>query len=292
MTRKEQILAVLQGRRLTEKEISAEVGAVAYSQLMDLLKEGAVQKDGARPAKFSLCETYVQPQDTQREQETTAMGAESACLESEITNENLDAVDAIIASHPAYGPENELLCRCLRRFKFNTDPDIVAMKIGLIDITNSTHLSQHKSKINMAEFAYNIMRIPNLDARISRGDPTVVNEIANQNGIKLFSFASKFCCYHNRIVYGRDDYSILDTVLKDHLPKYFNNDNSILLKSGKRKAVTTAQIKRWQDNLEYEEYNAYIKRNLDRRKITTDQPRKKLDHFIWYRNRDKQGNED
>lgn len=31
-------------------------------------------------------------------------------------------------------------------FPDNTDPDIVAMKVGLIDITNSTHLSQYKSK--------------------------------------------------------------------------------------------------------------------------------------------------
>lgn len=36
-----------------------------------------------------------------------------------------------------YGPENELITRCLQKFPMNTDSDVVAMKVGLIDITNS-----------------------------------------------------------------------------------------------------------------------------------------------------------
>lgn len=30
-----------------------------------------------------------------------------------------------------------------------------------------------------------------------------------------FSSASKYCCYHNRKLYGKDDYSILDIVFKE-----------------------------------------------------------------------------
>lgn len=40
------------------------------------------------------------------------------------------------------------------------------MKIGLIDITNSTHLSQHKGKISMVELANMIADISNVDDRI------------------------------------------------------------------------------------------------------------------------------
>ena len=38
--------------------------------------------------------------------------------------------------------------------------------LGLIDITNSTHLSQHKSKINMCEFSERIAKIRNIDERL------------------------------------------------------------------------------------------------------------------------------
>ena len=62
----------------------------------------------------------------------------------------------------------------MKKFPLNTDPDMVAMKIGLIDITNSTHLSQHKSKISIVELANIIAAIPDVDERIKNGDPELV----------------------------------------------------------------------------------------------------------------------
>lgn len=86
----------------------------------------------------------------------------------------------------------------------NTDSDVVAMKVGLIDIINSIYLSQRKNKISMVELANIIAAIPNIDDRISAGNSKVVNEIARSNGkINLFSFASKYCCYHNRNLYEK-----------------------------------------------------------------------------------------
>lgn len=85
-------------------------------------------------------------------------------------------------------------------------------------------MSQHKSKISTVELAKAIVAIENIDERIKNGYPEVVNKIARCNGkINLFSFASKYCCYHNKNLYGRDDYSISDTVLKESLPKYFDD---------------------------------------------------------------------
>ena len=49
--------------------------------------------------------------------------------------------------------------------------------MGLVDITDSMHLSQHKSKISMVELANIIAAIPNVDKRIRNGDPEVVNII-------------------------------------------------------------------------------------------------------------------
>ena len=147
------------------------------------------------------------------------------------------------------------------------------MKVGLIDITNSTHLSQHKSKISMVELANIIAAIPDVDERIKNGDPEVVNVIARSNGkINLFSFASKYCCYHNSNLYGNDDFSILDTVLKEYLPKYFGD-------------VTRGQIQKWQDSFNYKAYNNYITGKLDELGITVDNRKRKFDHFVWYLNR-------
>ena len=190
-----------------------------------------------------------------------------------ITNDAMEEIELLVQNTENYGPENELITRCLRKFPENTDPDIVAMKVGLIDITNSTHLSQHKSKISMVELADIISSIPDIDERIAIGDPEVVNEIAKSNGkVNLFSFASKYCCYHNRNLYGRDDYSILDTVLKEYLPRYFDD-------------ITRGQIQKWQDSFNYQAYNDYISKKLDEYGITVSYRKRKFDHFVWYKNR-------
>lgn len=193
--------------------------------------------------------------------------------EDVISNETLEAEHNAVLVSNNYGPENDLITRCLQKYPANTEPEIVAMKIGLIDITNSTHLSQHKSKISMLELAEIISKIKDADERIKVGDPEVVNEIARCNGnVNLFSFASKYCCYHNCNLYGRDDYSILDTILKDYLPRYFPE-------------IKRNTIQKWQDGFKYKEYNDFITRKLDELNITIDFRKRKFDHFVWFKNR-------
>ena len=57
------------------------------------------------------------------------------------------------------------------QFRLNVDPDIVSMKIALIDVTNSTHLHQKKKLINLVDLT-NIIAHPKLrfDERVFRGD--------------------------------------------------------------------------------------------------------------------------
>lgn len=119
------------------------------------------------------------------------------------------------------------------------------------------------------------MSIKNIDERIKNGDPEVVNEIARSNGnINLFSFATKYCCYHNKNLYENDDYSILDTILKNHLPDYFAD-------------ITTGQINKWVDSYDYKSYNDYLTKKLDELGITVPFRKRKLDHYIWLNNRKK-----
>lgn len=244
-------------------------GPNIYATLIGLVKNGAVLRTGSNPSYYSLSGTeIIIPEKSQK----STKGYRDVSSDI-ITNKAMEEAEALVQGTDNYGPENELITRCLRKFPKNTDPDIVAMKVGLIDITNSTHLSQHKSKISMVELANIIASIPDIDERIAAGDPEVVNEIARSNGkINLFSFASKYCCYHNRNLYGRDDYSILDTVLKEYLPRYFDD-------------ITKGQIQKWQDGFNYKAYNDYITKKLDECGITVNHRKRKFDHFVWYKNR-------
>lgn len=241
-----------------------------YASLLALVKTGTVHRTGEKPAYYSLDGTVaIKPIETARKAKKTYRDVSGDV----ISNETLDEASALVQNTDNYGPENELITRCLQKFPQNTDPDVVAMKIGLVDITNSTHLSQHKSLISMVELCDIIVGIPDIDARIRSGDPEVVNEIARSNGkINLFSFASKYCCYHNHNLYGRDDYSILDTILKEYLPRYFPD-------------IRKGTIQRWQNTYNYRAYNDYITRKLDELGITVSYRKRKFDHFVWYKNR-------
>ena len=244
-------------------------GPNIYATLIGLVKNGAVLRTGSNPSYYSLSGAEIIIPETSQK---TTKGYRDVSGDI-ITNEAMEEAETLVQGTDNYGPENELITRCLRKFPKNTDPDIVAMKVGLIDITNSTHLSQHKSKISMVELANIIAAIPYIDERIADGDPEVVNEIARSNGkINLFSFASKYCRYHNRNLYGRDDYSILDTVLKEYLPRYFDD-------------ITKGQIQKWQDSFNYKAYNDYITKKLDECGITVNHRKRKFDHFVWYKNR-------
>lgn len=70
----------------------------------------------------------------------------------------------------------------------------------------------------------------------------------------------------------RDDYSILDTVLKEYMPRHFDD-------------VTKRQIQKWQDSFNYKAYNDYITSKLDEYCITVEHRKRKFDHFVWYKNR-------
>ena len=277
MSQKKMIISLLQTRGImTQSELAEGIYGDKlhtpniYSALMFLVNNSVVTRTETHFAKYFLSGTPILEIPNKRND----MGKSYRDISNDIiSNESIDEISRLVEETDSYGSENQLITRCLHRFPDNKDSDVVAMKIGLIDITNSTHLSQHKSLINIDELSHIIVAIPDIDTRIADGDPEIVNEIAQSNGrINLFSFASKYCCYHNRNLYGRDDYSILDTVLKNYLPRYFSD-------------ITRGQIQKWQNGFEYEKYNDYITRKLDELGITVLNRKRKFDHFIWYKNR-------
>lgn len=182
-----------------------------------------------------------------------------------------------------YGEEDKFITGCLHLLPENVDPFAVALKISLIDNTNSTHLFQHKRQINLVELAKKICDIPDFDRRVKQGDIELVNELAKANGnVNLFSFATKYCCYHNRNLYGKDDYSIFDNVLKNSLPfyNYYTDDQDIV-------KITRYELEQWRKGFDYKAYHDYIGKILEslEKKFGALIGRRQFDRFIWWRNR-------
>ncbi len=136
------------------------------------------------------------------------MAKEKNLVIKDLNNKILDeAYDKAVVKDLTYSNENILLHRVLSNNPYNNDVDNVAMKIALIDVTNSTHLHQYKADINLLKLAEFISsKELRFDERVKIGDESLVVDIAKNIGIKnLFSFASKYCFYHNAMVYKKDD---------------------------------------------------------------------------------------
>ena len=173
-----------------------------------------------------------------------------------------------VLSDDKYGKEYRLIEDVLKKYPNNKTIEDVACKIAVIDFTNSTNL-HFFNLYTLAEIITSI----NFDARVARGDVSLVSDIISKCPVKLYSFASKYCCYHNTFLYNRDDYSIYDSVVKKHLPEY---------------ATEKLPASKWRKNFNYKTFNQYIGDLLDEYGITaaTEPQRRRLfDHYVWYKNR-------
>ena len=190
-----------------------------------------------------------------------------------LTVANIEEQDTLVKESNNYGKENLIIHDVLNAFPENTDVNTVAMKIGVIDVTNSTNLAKYKSKLSLYDVSKLIVDIPDFDKRVAAGDPELVNIIARNTGaINLFSFASKYCTYHNVEVYERDDYSIFDGIVQKSLPHYLTG-------------VTAHKIDTWRTSYDYVSFNDCIGKLLDDNDIHIPFRRRKFDHFLWYANR-------
>lgn len=187
---------------------------------------------------------------------------------------NLHEVHNDVLSNDKYGKEYRLIESVLKKYPNNKTIEDVACKIAVIDFTNSTNLRLSKNKINLYTLAKIITSI-DFDARVAKGDVSLVSDIISRCPVKLYSFASKYCCYHNTFLYNRDDYSIYDSVVASHLHEY---------------ATEKLPASKWRKNFNYETFNQYIGDLLDEYGITaaTEPQRRRLfDHYVWYKNRNK-----
>lgn len=218
----------------------------------------------------------------------TILSGEHSCSSDEFINRkermslnktSLIYWDEKVKDDPQYGAEQSLIAKVLRKYPNNCDTLEIAMKVAVIDVTNSTQLSKHKSALSLWNIAEIIQKM-NIDARLAIGDVELVSDIASkfhEHGRNLFSFASKYCCYHNVYVYDRDDYSIYDNFVSKNLSRYATEKNPL----------NKTQPQKWKNEKEYKLFNDYIGDLLDEYGVDSSvaKRRRMFDYFLWYQYR-------
>ena len=198
-----------------------------------------------------------------------------------ITKEALEDAVRCVNDDPRYGAEARIISDCFNKFPKNDDDNVIAMKIALIDMTNSTNLNKHLSKVYLTKLIEKI-RNNDFDKRVARGDITLISELA-RNEINLFSFFSKYCLYHNYYVYKRDDFVIFDGVMQNHAGKFISRYEY------KGRVYGSSQIKNCIDKMrstyDYEGYLKFIDTILENNNIQSSGRHRKFDWFVWYNNR-------
>lgn len=203
-----------------------------------------------------------------------------------ITDEELELYAQKVRDDIKYGGEGILIDEALKNNPLNNDKSLVAMKICLIDITNGTNLSRNLGKDGgLFKLSQKIVD-SNFDERVKNGDTSIIPELAKwtkkEFGKNLFSFITKYCLYHNVHCYNKDDYAIFDSVVSKSLHKYISKEDYETLTGNKLRYDSFFKMK---DEYNYDLYLKIIDFIIEKNKITVDNPHRKIDWFIWYKNR-------
>lgn len=116
--------------------------------------------------------------------------------------------------------ENSLTDLFTKAYPNNKNIEEILIKVSSLNDLYSTNIF---SSYDVAE---HILTIPDIDIRLKRGDPSLVEEIAkatigNKNKY-FYSFATKYCSFHNP-----DAYPIYDSYIEKVLC-YFQKNNSFV----------------------------------------------------------------
>lgn len=190
----------------------------------------------------------------------------------EMSNEEIISLAEKTVNDEVYRVTEPMLWELFKAFPENNEPYQIAAKVLLLDKLYSTQLFRYKGMDFLMEIVENIRTIPDFDERVASGDPTVVCEIYRGFDKKLLSFASKYCCLHNTVIYERDDYSIYDSAVRELLPKYAKTVGVKL---------TGTQIDRWYKENNYEAFNRAVDEVLDAAEVRIENRKRKFDLFLW-----------
>lgn len=120
MSQKEDIIKLLNiNGRMTQGILAESMygdkkhGPNIYMSLMDLVKKGIVIRSGSSPAYYSLSGMEIAIHE--RESEPAKKGVRDVSGDV-ITNVSIEEVEALVQGTDSYGPENDLITRCLQKF--------------------------------------------------------------------------------------------------------------------------------------------------------------------------------
>ena len=155
--------------------------------------------------------------------------------------------------------------------KENKDYLTVLQKVRMLDLINSTNIRMNGNEA-FSRITNVILSIKDFDDRVMAGDWKLVTDLSkdikNVLNVNLFSFATKYCCYHNFTGYGKDDYCIYDIAMKKALSKYIN--------------VTQTYIENLRVEMQYKEYRDIVDKLIKEYEIHTKKPRRDTDLYLWY----------
>ncbi len=190
----------------------------------------------------------------------------------EMTNKKIIESANETVNEALYSVTEPMLHELLKAFPENKEPYQIAAKVLMLDKLYATQIFNYKKMEFLNEIVENIRTIPDFDKRVKDGDPTVVPEIYRGFKTRMFSFATKYCCLHNTVVYGKDDYSIYDSSVRKYLPKYAK---SIGVK------LTGTQLDNWYKEGNYKAFNDAVDEVLDKAEINIENRKRKFDLFLW-----------
>ena len=138
------------------------------------------------------------------------------------TNKLLDKYIDKFNKDKRYKPADNAIMNLFAAFPDNKKLEDILLKISVINDLYSTNI------LGTFKMAEHIKRL-NIDKQLQSGNPDVVNEIAKGHGIKtkknntelnFYSFATKYCNWHNQ-----DSYAIYDSFVEKVLLAYKRKDN-------------------------------------------------------------------
>lgn len=137
-------------------------------------------------------------------------------------------------NYPAIKNAEKALEKLIKKFPNHKSLDEVYLKVTAINSLYSTNI------YDTYKMAYHIFKNVNgnIDDRLEQGDPQLIADIASGHGIKnkqkeedienekkdkhFYSFATKYCSFHNS-----NKYAIYDMLIQDLLIKFYKGDKEI-----------------------------------------------------------------
>jgi len=185
------------------------------------------------------------------------------------TNKLLDEYIDKFNNDERYYLADKAIISLFEAFPENKCLEHIILKISVINDLYSTNIL---GTFNMAKHIQQL----DIDGRLKQGAPLLVNEISSGHGIiskknnkeiNFYSFATKYCNWHNR-----DNYAIYDSFVNKVLIAYKRQDN-----------FSTFMEKDLKDFIKFKEIVLDFKQFYK----LTDHDLKQIDKFLWIYGKEK-----